>query len=71
MERMGGLVVPTGDTVALAAAIERILNDPKLAFDLAKCGRSRVDSMCSLETVGNQLRHFLIGNQHFPPSTVQ
>src|SRR5262249_6833014 len=70
-ECSGGLVVPTGDAGALAGAIERVLNDPKLALDLAKSACRRVDSMFSMERVGRQLRHFLIGNQDIPSSGIR
>ena len=71
-EDLGGLVVPTGDAIALAGAIMRVLDDAKLAFELAQCARRRVENMFSMEPIGYQLRHFLFGkNQHFPPSTVQ
>ena len=62
-EHSGGLVVPTEDAAALAAAIERVLNDPELALDLAKSARSRVETAFSLEAVGLQLRDFLIGHE--------
>jgi len=62
-EDSGGLVVPTGDAGALAGAIERVLNDSKLALDLAKSARRRVESTFSMEGVGHQLCHFLTGNQ--------
>ena len=71
-EDSGGLVVPAGDAIALAGAIMRVLDDAKLAFELAQCARRRVESTFSMQSIGYQLRHFLFGkNQQFPPSPVQ
>lgn len=36
-----GLVVPVGDAAALAAAIERVLDDPEVARQLREAGRAR------------------------------
>jgi glycosyltransferase involved in cell wall biosynthesis len=43
-----GLMVPVGDTEALAAAIRRILGDPDLAWRLGQSGRTRVQREFSL-----------------------
>jgi glycosyltransferase involved in cell wall biosynthesis len=37
-----GLVVPFGDTAALARAIDRLINDPALALSMARHGAARV-----------------------------
>ena len=62
-ENSGGLVVPTEDAMALSAAIKRVLDKPQYAFELGKNARRRVEATFSMEAVGNQLRHFLIGNE--------
>ncbi|MBN1953808.1 MAG: glycosyltransferase family 4 protein [Anaerolineae bacterium] len=41
----GGLAVPPGDGAALAAALERVLNDPGLAEQLARAGQSRARTL--------------------------
>lgn len=70
-EHSGGLVVPTEDAAALAAAIERLLTDQELALNLAKSALSRIETSFSLETVGLQLRDFLIGHEYRLSSAVQ
>jgi glycosyltransferase involved in cell wall biosynthesis len=45
-----GLLVPPGDAGALAAAILRVLGDPRLGRDLAAAGRARAEEAFSLES---------------------
>ena len=52
----GGLVVPAGDSYALAEALERVLTDPTLARTLGDKGRQRVErhfcwSVCAQQMV--------------------
>jgi glycosyltransferase involved in cell wall biosynthesis len=44
-----GLLYPPGDEAALAAAIIRLLRDPRLAAEMGQAGRARVIEMFSLE----------------------
>jgi starch synthase len=55
-----GLVVPTGDAYALAAAIGELLDDPVRRAELARRARERVAERYSLEAVGGALRTFLL-----------
>lgn len=59
-EASGGLVVPTGDASALAAALGRVIDDRAWAEELGRRGRRRVEEAFSLEVVGRQLRAVLI-----------
>jgi glycosyltransferase involved in cell wall biosynthesis len=67
----GGIVVPTGDSVALQNAMERLLLDPTLRNRLASRARARVQEYCSLESVGRQLATFLASGPapSTPPSS--
>ena len=52
----GGLVVPAGDSDALAATLERVLTDPNFARALGHQGRQRVErhfcwSVCAQQMV--------------------
>src|SRR6266536_2128589 len=46
-----GLLVPPGDPVALAAAIEKVLSNPKLARRLAAAGKARVHEHFSADVM--------------------
>jgi glycosyltransferase involved in cell wall biosynthesis len=46
-----GLLVPPGDSTALAAAIVRLLRDPELASALGKAGRVRVERELRIDTM--------------------
>ncbi len=46
-----GLLVPPGDTVALRAAIERLLGDRELRHRLGQGARERIIDMCSWNEV--------------------
>jgi glycosyltransferase involved in cell wall biosynthesis len=51
-----GLLVPIGDQIALANAIERLIEDPVLSERMGKRGRELVREKYSVETVINQTR---------------
>ena len=55
-----GLVVPTGDAGALAAAIGQLFADPEQRLELGRRARARAESHYSLEAVGAALRSFLL-----------
>jgi starch synthase len=59
-ESAGGIVVPRGDAARLAEAIGALVDDEGLRRRLAQGARRRVDEDASLETVGRQLRDFLV-----------
>jgi glycosyltransferase involved in cell wall biosynthesis len=46
---VSGLLVPPKDPAALALAIERIADDPRLALALSAGGRARVEAEFDLE----------------------
>jgi glycosyltransferase involved in cell wall biosynthesis len=48
---MTGLVVPPGDSDALAGAINTLLSDPRLCAELGNAGRRRVESEFSADTM--------------------
>ena len=50
-----GLLVPPDDPSALAGAIDRLLNDPALAEDIAAAARDRVMSMFSTDRMVDQI----------------
>ena len=54
-----GVVVPVDDSHALAKAIELVLENPGLAADLGRRGRTRVSTEFSPEAVGRQLENVL------------
>jgi colanic acid/amylovoran biosynthesis glycosyltransferase len=56
LEGGAGLPVPPRDPVALAAALERVLADPGLAEELARCGRERVERDFNVERVARRLQ---------------
>ncbi len=58
-EADGGIVVPTGDAVALRQGLERLLDDGALCSRLAARARGRVAEFCSLEVVGARLAAFM------------
>jgi glycosyltransferase involved in cell wall biosynthesis len=55
-----GVVVPRDDPDALARALGELLDDDELRLSLAARARPRVEEHFSLESVGAQLRRFLI-----------
>jgi glycosyltransferase involved in cell wall biosynthesis len=56
----GGVTVPCGDKAALAQAVGAILTNPSMSHELGKQARRRTETCFSLETVGSQLRTFLL-----------
>jgi glycosyltransferase involved in cell wall biosynthesis len=58
-EDSGGLLVPQGDSEALAAAIGRLLFDSDWRFELGNRARRTVVERFSLEPTGERLRTFL------------
>ncbi len=59
-ELSGGLMVPREDPMAIATALSRILENPSLAQELGQRARQRIEDSFSLETIGDQLRDFLL-----------
>ena len=53
-----GLLFPPGDTVRLAAAIDRLLTDEALARRLGESARRRVEQRFSLEVKTRELQDF-------------
>jgi glycosyltransferase involved in cell wall biosynthesis len=64
-EASGGVVVPPGDAGALAGALGRLLDDEGLRRELGARARHRVEQRFSFETVGRQLREFMVGRGAF------
>jgi glycosyltransferase involved in cell wall biosynthesis len=64
-EESGGIVVPSGDAVALAGGLRRVLDDERLRRELGARARRRVQDQFSLEAVGGQLRQFMTGTRAF------
>jgi glycosyltransferase involved in cell wall biosynthesis len=56
-----GLLVPAGDPVALADALERVLSDPALAQRMGEAGRARVLSGSGWETVAERFDSLVCG----------
>jgi glycosyltransferase involved in cell wall biosynthesis len=50
-----GILVPPGDAVALATAIERLLADPERRRELAEAGRRRVEQLFDARRNGRLL----------------
>lgn len=59
-EASGGLVVPRGNSIALALALGRVLDNKTWRHELSKRARCRAAECFSLEAIGKQLRDFLI-----------
>ncbi|MBS9385703.1 MAG: glycosyltransferase family 4 protein [Dolichospermum sp. BR01] len=64
-EMSGGLIVPIDDVEALAAALESILDNEVWAKELGRRARERVERYFSFESIGQQMRSFLL-NQDLP-----
>jgi starch synthase len=66
-ETSGGVVVRSGDSVALAKTLGRMLADEDWSRELGKRARRHVENVFSLERVGQQLRDFLVSrDMHVP-----
>ena len=50
-EGRSGLLVPVRDAAALEAALRRLIDDPELRIAMGACGRARVESNFSFESV--------------------
>jgi starch synthase len=59
-EASGGIVVPRDDPEALALALGRLIDDPVLSSELGNRARRRAETCFSLDTIGKQLREFLL-----------
>jgi starch synthase len=59
-EASGGIVVPRGDARALALALGRVLDNQAWGRELGKRARCRAENYFAPETVGKQLRDFLL-----------
>jgi len=68
-----GLLVPPGDTEALAGAILRVLGDPDLAARLGRAGRERVETSFAIDDLVRDtvaLYRGLLGTLHGAPAAV-
>lgn len=59
-EASGGLMVPRGDSSALAQALGRVLDDEALRQELGRRARCRVEKHFSLGAISKQLYDFLL-----------
>ncbi|UBF24130.1 glycosyltransferase family 4 protein [Kovacikia minuta CCNUW1] len=59
-EKSGGIVVPRGDSKALATELGRVLDDIPWARELGKRARLRIEEHFSPEVIGQQLRDFIV-----------
>jgi starch synthase len=59
-EASGGLIVPRDNAIQFARVLGRVLDDPSWARALGRRARCRVQTGFAPETVGGQLRHFLL-----------
>lgn len=59
-ERSGGIIVPRGDGVPLAAALAALAGDAQRRARLARCATSRVAEAFSVTAVGSSLRRTLV-----------
>jgi glycosyltransferase involved in cell wall biosynthesis len=58
-EASGGVLVDTEDPSALAAALERLLDQPLLSAEIGHNARRHAVATFGTETIGRQLRAFL------------
>jgi glycosyltransferase involved in cell wall biosynthesis len=59
----GGVIVPPEDPAALAAALARLLDEPRVSAELGRRARVRAEREFSLEIVGPKLRDALFGDR--------
>jgi len=50
-ENRAGFVVPSGDSLALAAALKYILDNPGLAMEMGGCGRAKIEGDHNLKAI--------------------
>jgi len=62
IENETGFLVPSGDVVALAAAIQKLITDPLLAQKLGRAGYDRAEKFYSIEKNARRLRRLLDAN---------
>ena len=55
VDGFSGLLVPPGDSKALAAVLGRLMADPQLQSELAQQGRRRVDDLFEMNRNGEAL----------------
>jgi glycosyltransferase involved in cell wall biosynthesis len=58
-EEGGGIIVSPEDRLALAAALQRLMDDDELARELGRRARRRAEQEFSLDVVGGRLQRFL------------
>jgi glycosyltransferase involved in cell wall biosynthesis len=58
-EEGGGIIVPPEDRLALAAALQRLMDDDELSRELGRRARRRAEQEFSLDVVGGRLQRFL------------
>lgn len=54
-ERSGGILVPSGDAVGVAAGLQRLVDSPRLRAELGCAARRRVEARFSIAAVGAAL----------------
>lgn len=57
---LNALLVPPGDSVALAEALRRLIEDPQLRAELAQRARKRADELPTWDEVGNRFCRMLL-----------
>jgi colanic acid/amylovoran biosynthesis glycosyltransferase len=62
IENETGFLVPSGNAVALAAAIQKLITDPVLAQKLGCAGYARAEKLYSIEKNARRLRRLLDAN---------
>jgi glycosyltransferase involved in cell wall biosynthesis len=59
VEGQTGLYVPPGDVEALREAIQHLLQQPQLAAQMGRNGRSRIENEMSLACYVQRLNHYV------------
>jgi starch synthase len=59
-ESSGAIVFENEDSVALAAALHKLLADPKLSAEVGRRARKTVEDCASMDRVGSELLDFLL-----------
>lgn len=63
-ERSGGILVPPGQPESLKNAIQKVLDDHRLAEELSRCALKNAEERFSMNAVGNRLLAFLLPEQN-------